>query len=105
MALKEIETFASVYEEKTVKELSPEQEAEIRRFEKEIARLEKGELDPDDFKKFRLENGVYGIRGTMDRHMIRIKIRYGNMNALQLECIADIAEKYAPNQLTHITTR
>ncbi len=105
MALKEIETFASVFEEKTVKELSPEQEAEIQRFEKEIARLDRGELDPDAFKKFRLENGVYGIRGTMDRHMIRIKIRYGNMNALQLECIADIAEKYAPNQLTHITTR
>src|SRR3989338_8997871 len=105
MTLKEIEAFASVFEEKTVKELSPEQEAEIQRFEKEIARLEKGELDPDDFKKFRLENGVYGIRGTMDRHMIRIKIRYGNMNALQLECIADIADKYAPNKLTHITTR
>ena len=105
MALTEIETFPSVYEEKTVKELSPEQEAEIRRFETEIARLDRGELDPDAFKKFRLENGVYGIRGSMDRHMIRIKIRYGNMNALQLECIADIAEKYAPNQLTHITTR
>src|SRR3989338_2862406 len=105
MALKEIETFASVYEEKVVKQLSPEAEAEIQRFEREIARLDKGELDPDDFKKFRLENGVYGIRGTMDRHMIRIKIRYGNMNALQLECIADIAEKYAPNKLTHVTTR
>ena len=93
MALKEIESFASVYEEKTVKQLSAEAEAEIKRFETEIARLDKGELDPDDFKKFRLENGVYGIRGATDRHMIRIKIRYGNMNALQLECIADIAEK------------
>lgn len=105
MALKEIETFAGVYEEKILEKLSPEQEAEIQRFEKEIARLEKGELDPDDFKKFRLENGVYGIRGTTDRHMIRIKIRYGNLNALQLERLADIAEAYAPNQLAHVTTR
>ncbi len=105
MALKEIETFANVYEEKIVTTLSAEAEAEIQRFEKEIARLEKGELDPDDFKKFRLENGVYGIRGATDRHMIRIKIRYGNMNALQLERVADIAEKYAPNQLSHVTTR
>src|SRR3990167_8308426 len=105
MALKEIETFASVYDEKVVQQLSPEQEAEIQRFEREIERLEKGELDPDDFKKFRLENGVYGIRGTTDRHMIRIKIRYGNMNALQLDCITDIAEKYAPNKLSHITTQ
>ncbi len=105
MALKEIEIFGNVYEEKISKTLSAEQEAEIQRFEREIARLERGELDPDDFKKFRLENGVYGIRGTTDRHMIRIKIRYGNLNALQLDCITDIAEKYAPNKLSHITTR
>src|SRR3989338_3224665 len=105
MALKEIEKFASVYEEKLTKELSPEAEAELQRFVYEIDRLEKGALDPDDFRKFRLENGCYGIRGTSDRHMIRIKIRYGNLNALQLEKIADIAEKFAPNKLTHVTTR
>ena len=95
----------NVYEEKIIKELLPEVEAEIQRFEREIALLEQGARDPDDFKRFRLENGVYGIRGTTDRHMIRIKIRYGNLNALQLECLADIAEKYAPNKLAHVTTR
>ncbi|MBI3315563.1 MAG: nitrite/sulfite reductase, partial [Candidatus Omnitrophica bacterium] len=105
MALREIESASNVLEEKLSQALSPEHEAEIRRFEVEIDRLEKGELDPDDFRRFRLENGVYGIRGTTDRHMIRIKIRYGLLNALQLECIADIAEKYAPNQLAHVTTR
>src|SRR3989338_7308014 len=97
--------FMNVYEEKIIKELLPEVEAEIQRFEREIALLEQGARDPDDFKRFRLENGVYGIRGTTDRHMIRIKIRYGNLNALQLECLADIAEKYAPNKLAHVTTR
>ncbi len=105
MGLKEIQDNAGLYEEKLVRELSPEAEAEIRRFEVEIARVEKGELDPDDFRKFRLENGVYGIRGAADRHMIRIKIRFGNMNALQLERLADITEKYAPNKLAHVTTR
>ncbi|MBI2095467.1 MAG: nitrite/sulfite reductase, partial [Candidatus Omnitrophica bacterium] len=100
-----VSDYAGLFEEKTARELSPEQEAEIRRFETEIARLERGELDPDDFKKFRLENGVYGIRGTTDRHMIRIKVRFGCLNALQLERVADIAEKYAPNKLAHVTTR
>lgn len=95
----------NVYEEKILTKLSPEVEAEIKRFEVEIARVEQGALDPDDFRKFRLENGIYGIRGATDRHMIRIKIRYGNMNALQLERIADITEKCAPNQLAHVTTR
>ena len=105
MALKEIQDAAAMYEEKLIKELSPEAEAEIQRFEKEIARVDKGELDPDDFRKFRLENGIYGIRGAADRHMIRIKIRFGAMNALQLERIADITEKCAPNKLAHVTTR
>ncbi len=105
MALQEILNQTAVFEEKSEQKLSPEAEAEIRRFDVEIARLEKGELDPDDFKKFRLENGVYGIRGATDRHMIRIKIRYGFMNPLQLERIADITEKYAPNKLAHVTTR
>src|SRR3989338_4469840 len=100
-----MQNLYDIYEERLIKQLSPEQEAEIRRFEKEIALLEKGETDPDYFRKFRLENGVYGIRGTMDRHMIRIKIRFGNMNALQLERLADIVETYAPNKLAHVTTR
>ncbi len=105
MALREIQDTKNIYEERLITELSPEAEAEIQRFEKEIARVEKGELDPDDFRKFRLENGVYGIRGAADRHMIRIKIRFGQMDALQLESVADITEKYAPNQLAHVTTR
>ncbi|MBI4431883.1 MAG: nitrite/sulfite reductase [Candidatus Omnitrophica bacterium] len=100
-----IENISSIFEERLVKELPPEHEAEIRRFEREIARVDAGELDPDDFRKFRLENGVYGIRGTMDRHMIRIKCRFGHLNALQLERVADIAEKYTPGGLAHVTTR
>ena len=73
MSLKEIQEPGSLYEEKVVRELAPEVEAEIQRFEREIARVESGELDPDDFRKFRLENGIYGIRGTMeDRKSTRL---------------------------------
>lgn len=97
--------MSQVFEEKLTQQLAPEVEAEIQRFEREIEKLNQGALDPEDFRKFRLENGIYGIRGAADRHMIRIKIRYGFMNALQLERIADITEKYAPNKLAHVTTR
>ena len=83
----------------------PEQKAEISRFEREIIELEQKKLDPDDFKKFRLENGVYGIRGVMDEHMIRIKIRFGALMADQLETIADLTQEYATPQQAHITTR
>lgn len=106
MALKEIyEWNQAIFDEKLRTQLLPEEEAEINKFQVEIDRLEKGALDPDDFRKFRLNNGIYGIRGTADRHMIRIKIRWGNMNALQLERVADVTEKYAPNKLAHVTTR
>src|SRR3989338_5568654 len=106
MALKEIHEWNhDIFDEKLRSGLLPEEEAEIRRFEVEIANLEKGALDPDDFRRFRLNNGVYGIRGAENRHMIRIKMRWGHMNALQLERIADITEKFAPNKLAHVTTR
>ena len=78
---------------------------ELSRFEQEILRLERQQLDPDDFKKFRLENGVYGIRGAMDEHMIRIKVRFGALLAEQLEAIADTVEQYAQPKVAHITTR
>jgi sulfite reductase (ferredoxin) len=106
MALKEIyEWNKDIYEEKPRTQLLPEEEAEIQRFKIEIDNLEKGALDPDDFRKFRLNNGIYGIRNSTDRHMIRIKIRWGNMNALQLERVADVTEKYSPKKLAHVTTR
>ncbi len=106
MALKEIyEWNKDIFEEKLRTQLLPEEEAEVQRFQVEIDHLEKGHLDPDDFRRFRLNNGIYGIRGSVDRHMIRIKIRWGNMNALQLERVADVTEKYAPKQLAHVTTR
>ena len=106
MALKEIHEWnQNIFDEKLRTQLLSEEEAEIQRFQVEIGKLERGALDPDDFRRFRLNNGVYGIRGAENRHMIRIKIRYGNMNALQLERVADITEKYAPNKLAHVTTR
>ena len=74
----------------SIKPLSREQEAEITRFSEEIEKLESGALDPDDFKRFRLENGVYGIRGTTDRHMVRLKIKYGAMTPEQLEMVASL---------------
>src|SRR5438046_224912 len=85
--------------------LTPVQEAEIAAFEASIRQLESGALDQDDFRRFRLENGCYGIRGTTDEHMIRIKVKWGNMTAEQLDALADIAEAYATPPCGHVTTR
>jgi sulfite reductase beta subunit-like hemoprotein len=91
--------------ERMIETLRPEVQAELRRFAEEIDNLERGHLDPDDFKRFRLENGVYGIRGAANLHMIRVKVRFGAVTPDQLETLADIAETFTPLRLTHITTR
>ena len=88
-----------------VADLAPEVRAEILRFADEIERLDSGLADPDDFKRFRLENGVYGIRGAPDRHMIRVKVRFGEINPDQLETTADIADEFTPTRSVHLTTR
>jgi len=79
--------------------------AEIRRFADEIEALEAGRRDPEDFKRFRLENGVYGIRGAPDLHMVRVKVRFGRITPEQLEAVADIADRFTPNRRIHLTTR
>lgn len=86
-------------------DLAPEVRAEIERFQREIERLEAGELEADDFKKFRLTNGVYGIRGAQDLQMVRVKVRFGVTTPEQLEALADVAERFTPNKVVHVTTR
>src|SRR5216684_2286795 len=85
--------------------LTSAHEAELKLFEDNIRQLESGALDSDDFRRFRLENGIYGIRNTTNEHMVRIKIKWGNLNADQLDVLADIAEAYATPQCAHVTTR
>ena len=52
-------------------------EAEIRQMEEAIRELKAGKMDPEDFRKFRLNNGIYGIRNQTDKQMIRIKVPFG----------------------------
>ena len=85
--------------------LPSEVQNEIRRFDDEVRALEAGDLDPDEFKKFRLENGTYGIRFETEIHMVRVKIYHGNLTAEQLEAMALVAEGFTPMKMAHVTTR
>ena len=77
---------------------------EIAEFRRVVEQYFLGEITPDEFKTKRLHMGAYGIRGTKDIHMLRIKIPEGVLNATQLECLADLAERYSKG-IGHITTR
>ena len=77
---------------------------EIAAFRTLVEQYFLGQLSPDEFKARRLHMGTYGIRGTKDIHMMRIKIPEGRISAEQLECLADLAENYSKG-IGHITTR
>lgn len=85
--------------------LAAEVQEEMTRFEENIKLLRSGGLHPDHFKKFRLNNGVYGIRNETDLHMIRIKCPHGELTADQLDVVASLTERFTRLKLGHVTTR
>jgi sulfite reductase beta subunit-like hemoprotein len=76
---------------------------EIDTFDLFVKRFWRGEITPDEFKRFRLQHGVYGQRQE-GVHMVRVKIPWGGLTAKQLERLADLAEE-SPRGVGHITTR
>lgn len=87
------------------RQISDVEEIEVRRFAENIKLVQSGKMDSDDFKKFRLHNGIYGIRNQTDKQMIRVKISFGEMSADQLDGLAELTEKFAPSKIGHFTTR
>jgi sulfite reductase (ferredoxin) len=73
-------------------------------FDTESTRYLKGDLQDDEFIKFRLKQGVYGQRQP-DVQMIRVKLPLGGVSPEQLDAFADGIERYVPLGKGHITTR
>ena len=78
-------------------------EGEIDTFDQFVQRFWNGEISPDEFKRFRLQNGIYGQRQEGEQ-MLRIKIPWGGLSSAQLELLAELAAK-APKGVGHVTTR
>ena len=76
---------------------------EIDAFAAEVERLNRGEVSDDDFKRFRLQQGIYGQRQDGEQ-MVRTKLPAGIISSDQMRCLADFADKYSHGVL-HITTR
>jgi sulfite reductase beta subunit-like hemoprotein len=73
-------------------------------FDTESTRYLKGELEGDEFIKFRLKQGVYGQRQP-DVQMVRVKLPLGGVTPEQLGAFAEGIDKYVPLRKGHITTR
>ncbi|MEE8127034.1 MAG: hypothetical protein V3T45_00670, partial [Nitrospinaceae bacterium] len=68
--------------------LPPEVKQEIEDFAAEVERLERGEVGEEEFKRFRLQQGIYGQRQD-NVQMIRTKLPFGRITSDQLNCLAD----------------
>ncbi len=79
-------------------------EQEFDDFDTEAARYQRGDLQEDEFIKFRLRQGVYGQRQP-DVQMIRVKLPMGGVTPGQLDAFAAGIESYVPLRKGHITTR
>ncbi len=79
-------------------------EREFDDFDTESTRYRKGQLEEDEFIKFRLKQGVYGQRQP-DVQMVRVKLPMGGVTPDQLDAFADVIERYVPLRKGHITTR
>lgn len=78
--------------------------AEIDRYEESVNAFLNDEMDAARFMAYRLQHGCYGQRQD-GVHMLRIKLPGGNINADQIEAVADILGNYSQHDLAHISTR
>ncbi|MCH7649885.1 MAG: sulfurtransferase TusA family protein [Nitrospinae bacterium] len=83
--------------------LPPEVKQEIEDFAAEVERLQRGDVGEEEFKRFRLQQGIYGQRQE-DVQMIRTKLPFGRITSDQLNCLADFGANYSSGIL-HVTTR
>lgn len=79
-------------------------DTDVEQFVETLSRFERGEIDADAWRAFRLVAGTYGQRQLGELSMLRAKIPQGILSAEQLEALADVAEEYSRGFL-HITTR
>ena len=77
--------------------------ADVDQFVERLAAFEAGALSADDWRAFRVLNGVYGQRQD-GLNMIRAKLPGGIVTPAQLTALADVAERHAGGRC-HVTTR
>src|SRR4051794_6385965 len=78
-------------------------EREAAEFVAMLEKFERGEINADQYRTYRLSRGIYGQRQDAV-HMVRVKIPQGILSAQQLLVLADIGERYSRGY-GHITTR
>ncbi|BDG01172.1 nitrite/sulfite reductase [Anaeromyxobacter oryzae] len=77
--------------------------SEIDAFVERLRRFERGELDAEGWRAYRVARGAYSQRQD-GVHMLRVKIPQGLADAAQLRALADVAARFSRG-FGHVTTR
>lgn len=77
---------------------------DVNRISKEMLRFKSGTLNEEEWRRFRLQNGIYGVRFQKNIQMIRVKVPYGELTSNQLRVLSEITELFSSG-IGHITTR
>ncbi len=76
---------------------------DVDEFVATLERFERGEISPEDFRRYRLARGVYGQRQE-GAQMLRVKIPQGVLSAGQLRTLGEVADRWGHGH-GHVTTR
>jgi sulfite reductase (NADPH) hemoprotein beta-component len=78
-------------------------ERDIDEFVDVLGKYERGEISPEEWRRFRLVRGTYGQRQD-NVQMLRIKIPQGIVTSSQMRALAGVAARYSRG-FCHVTTR
>src|SRR5918993_2161396 len=76
---------------------------DIDEFVETLGKYERGEMTPEEWRRFRLVRGTYGQRQD-NVQMMRIKAPQGILTGSQLRALANVATRYSRG-FCHVTTR
>ncbi|OGX40276.1 MAG: hypothetical protein A3C53_06930 [Omnitrophica WOR_2 bacterium RIFCSPHIGHO2_02_FULL_68_15] len=80
-------------------------DAELQHLAVQQAAFERGELEPDLFKRLRLQYGIYSMRRAPGTFMLRVRVPLGVVTPAQLEALATVCASFTPSGTCHLTTR
>ena len=76
---------------------------DIDEFVDMLGKYERGDISPEEWRRFRLVRGTYGQRQD-NVQMLRIKIPQGIVSSSQMRALAGVASRYSRG-FCHVTTR
>lgn len=79
--------------------------AEIKGVAQAIEAVRSGAISPEEFRRVRVIQGIYPIRGGTDRYLLRVRIPLGRPAPSHLRALADASDRFTSGRPVHLTTR